>query len=139
MQRIRRRPPPIHLQKLADRRSPRPNPARMPAAGVPHVGQLTNTLKTGVSVDHGAHARWVNLPGVSTIPSPRAPRFTVQRLEDRRSSETRKLGVSCDAPAWTQIDTSASSPRPRTAPCIAPLRPRAAPAVAASSTTCRSP
>lgn len=96
----KRRPAPLHLQKLIEARKPRVPPSDLPRAGAAGIGFYPPP--TAVSVEHGS--RFAHIPHSPIHAAPRSPRLSSQRLEERESSETAKLAVSFDAPAWTQID-----------------------------------
>ena len=95
-----RRPAPLHLQKLVEARKPRVPPSELPRAGATGIGFFPSP--TAVSVEHGS--RFAHIPYSPIHKAQNSPRLSYQRLEERGSSQTDKLAVSFDAPAWTQID-----------------------------------
>lgn len=95
-----RRPPPLHLQKLIQENKPRVPPSELPRAGQKAIGFFP--ASTSVSVEHGN--RNFHIPYSPVHGAAQPAKNSIKYIEERESSPTKKLAVSFDAPAWTQID-----------------------------------
>ena len=81
--------------------SPRISAEKRSRAGLSAVGLYP--ANNGVSIDHAS--RFAHIPHVPTISSPRSPRGSYQRVENRKSSvDSKKNGVSFDAPQFFHLD-----------------------------------
>jgi hypothetical protein len=86
---------PLYLQHRM-----KPKIQNIKPAGRVYLGMLAAS-KSGISSENAS--RWTTGPHIPVIQSPRAPRFSSQRIANRMSDSTKPNGVSYDAPVHMQI------------------------------------